>query len=160
MQANTKKIILPIILGAGFLVIDKVLKIKDFLRLATIELKNINIKSENLRNGDYSKIIFDLILILKNPTKLSGQIQSIYIDVYINGKKFANVKSAKAIEILPMKAITFHNDITIKTENLPIDLYNIIAAAIDNKNVNFNFVGVIRTNLGSINIDKKQTVTA
>ena len=160
MQTKTKKILIPLGLVGGMLIINKVLQVGNFLRMASVELKNINIKSENLKNGDYSKIVFDLILILKNPTNLSGKIKSIDINVFANGKKIGNLASAKSFDILPHKAISFHNDITLRTATLTTDLYSVIINAIESKQVNFNFVGTIKTNLGSINVNQKQIVTA
>ena len=157
MQTKTKKILIPVVLGAGIVLGKKLWDSYDFIKNASVELKNLNIKSGNLERGDYSKFVFDLILILKNPTSLSGKITEINIDIFGNQKFLAKVQSSKKFEILPHKAVSFHSDVILNTDKIP-NLINAIEEAIQNKSFAFNYVGFVKTNLGTFEINQQQNI--
>lgn len=146
-------IIAPLLVYGGY----KAFEIYDFTKKVTIELKNINIKGKESKDSNYSKLVFDLQLILKNPTTYEGEIKKIDINVYGNNKFLANVTSNKSFKILPYKAITLHNDVTISTDKSG-DIVQAILSAIDTKKFTLKYIGKLYTTLGSFKININQEV--
>ena len=150
---NAVLISAPLALYAGF----KLYEAFDFSQKVSIELKNINIKAKQSADSDYSKLVFDLILILRNPTNYEGRISKINIDVYGNGKYLGNLSNTSGFMILKKKIISLHNDLTINTDKAG-EIVEAIIEAINTKKFKLHFIGSMKTSFGTFKINQVQNV--
>ena len=138
------KLILGLLAGAGafyYFLQGKKGAIED------LEIKPIDIAIN--KESNFKKLIFDLKLKIKNPSKFAVKIKNIDLDLKVNNKTISNFNSA-SILTLPANSDKIYT-IKISVQNLTVVLT--IIEILADKNIIASVVGDVTTDLGTVNID-------
>ena len=143
------KLILGLLAGAGafyYFLQGKKEAIEDLL----IEPVDIAIdKSSNIR-----KLVFNLKLQIKNPSKFVVKIKNIDLDLSVNNKTISNFNSNTVLS-LPANSNKIYN-IKISVQNLTVVLT--ILEILNDKNIIAAITGDITTDLGKIDINFRKEI--
>jgi len=127
MKINVPAIILTSIAAYA---IPKFFAGKDFIDQLKIELKNINIEKEKIKNSGYKKLYWTINLVVINPVNFSVTIDSILMDIFINDEIVAKANTTNKYKIEAKKKIIIPVLISVTLDQLPGNLYNAISEAL------------------------------
>ena len=121
---------------------------KQALENLKVSFLDVYIDSANTNWFDQIAWIFKLKLI--NSESVAIRVKKIDLDVYINGKKIAEINSSTQITVKANDDEIIRLSTSIKTGNLIVFIADLIA---DSKPLKINVQGIVSTDLGNININ-------
>jgi len=127
----------------------------------TLKIGFKKIPSFNLKRTQqtfFTKIYFNVILLVNNSTDTAGTIKSANIKVSINGKKFGNIEQSTPIAIAPNAVTEIPFLFPISTLNLFSNIIALKQAIVNRTGINLTLEGIAITNVGDIEF--KETLNA
>ena len=109
----------------------------------------------NKAKTNFFRLVFNFKLQVTNPGNFAVNIQSIDLDVLVNGKIISNFRKELPISILPKKTELL--DIEIAVNNLTI-AETILNLIIDGGKVTVSLQGEVITDLGKANINYTKSI--
>lgn len=109
----------------------------------------------NKAKTNFLRLVFNFKLQVTNPGNFAVNIQSIDLDVLVNGRVISNFKKELPIGILPKKTELL--DIEIAVNNLTI-AQTILNLIIDGGKVTVSLQGEVITDLGKANINYTKSI--
>lgn len=138
------KALKPILLLSGFGIIGYALyryytKQVDFLRNITYQIKSLKVKniSENLVSIDVSAMIY-------NASNVEAIVSEMYLDVFINGIKVANVNEVKDILIKPTQSTTIDFNFSFNPRRVAQNLVSLLLSTATSKATNLTIDGYVK----------------
>jgi LEA14-like dessication related protein len=122
-------------------------------------LENLKIKplmiAIDSKKSNFNNLVFNFKLQLINPSAYSVNINKIDLKLFVNNTNIADFEQATNINIPANTETT--STLQIKTNNLQI-ITALLNALADGAYLQVNVVGFVKTDLGTININFKQSV--
>jgi LEA14-like dessication related protein len=122
-------------------------------------LENLKIKpliiAIDSKKSNFNNLVFNFKLQLINPSAYSVNINKIDLKLFVNNTNIADFEQATNINI-PANTDTT-STLQIKTNNLQI-ITALLNALADGAYLQLNVIGFVQTDLGTININYKQSV--
>lgn len=111
----------------------------DFLRNITYQIKSIRIRSitENAVSVDVSALIY-------NASNVEAVVKEMYLDVFINDIKVANVNEVKDIKILPTQSSVVDFNFTFNPRRVAQNLVSLLLSTATSKNAKLNMDGYVK----------------
>lgn len=130
--------------------VNKYLTVNDFTNKLQVELKEIKINKEAVKNSGYTKLYYTVYLVVINPVKLKVDIESVFLNVYFFKSLFGKAATVKKTTLLPMKKTILPVNFEIALNTLPNTIVSSITEAMDNKNFMLNVIGKMNFKEASI----------
>lgn len=155
MRKITAPLIFAGIAAAGYIFYRNFTGFKETF---TATLGKIKFNPKATQANAFLRAVFNIDLIVNNPSNFVGNIQAVKLNVIIQDKILGTVNQTVQITVPAQNKTIIPVEIGISTINLYSNLSEAIKALTSKKPLNFKIVGTILTNYGSININEIATV--
>lgn len=111
----------------------------DFLKNITYQIKSIKAKtvSENLVSLDITAMIY-------NASNVEATVKEMYLDVYINDIKVAQVNEVKDINIKPTESSLVPFNFSFNPKKIGQNLVSLVLSAVNAKDIKINMDGYVK----------------
>jgi LEA14-like dessication related protein len=157
MQLNAKNILLPAVLvGAAFLVYRN---FTNFKKTFTATIGRVTFDLKETQRNLFLKLVFNVFITVDNPSRFTGEVRGIKLDVLLNGQSVGSVnQSGTRITLQSENRTVIPVNIGLNTLSLFPTINAAIQAFKNRTPIKFQVVGTILTNYGTVDINENETV--
>lgn len=129
-----------------------------FTQTFTATVGKIKFNARQTQANAFLRAIFNVDIIVNNPSNFAGTIQAVKLNVILNDKVLGQVNQSVKISVPAQNKTILPVEIGVSTLNLYSNLSEAIKSLSEKKPLNFKIVGTVLTNYGTININEIATV--
>jgi hypothetical protein len=146
---------LPWIIGGAVVVTGGMYAYYRYQRAGNVQITPRGLDFDKQKTN-FFRIAFSVNLEILNPENFTTTINAVYFDVYLDGKKIANVNSLEKIQIPAKTAKNFDFTVTVPTFSLLSNIVNAIGQGLPKE---AGIKGYVDTPAGRLPIDFKKLIS-
>jgi len=131
---------------------------KGFSQTYRITVGRIKFNSRATQANAFLRAIFDINLNITNPTNFTGNVQAVKLNVILNDKILGSINQTVKINIPAQNTVIIPVQVGVSTLNIYDNISNAIKALSNQEPLNFQIIGTVITNYGTVNINEIATV--
>lgn len=132
---------------------------KNFSQTYTATLGKIRFNKAETQRNAFLKAVFNVDLLVNNPSNLSGSIQAVKLNITMNNKLLATVNQTMKISLPANNQTLVPINVGISTLNIFGNITEAIQSITNKRPLQFEISGAVLTNYGTINIQEIANVT-
>jgi len=121
----------------------------------TVRLGAIRFNSEASKQTLYTKAVFDVFLILTNPSNFTGSVTGVKLDILLGNRVLATINKTDRLTIKASGQTTVPIQVGINTLTLYGNVSEAIRSLTGQQPLTFRVVGAILTNYGQVDINEQ-----
>lgn len=155
-----KRNVIPFIIGGGALAAFFIYRnYQNFTKTFTAGIGRVRFNLKQTQSALFSNIFFDVDLIIRNPSAFTGVVKGVKLDVILSNRVLGSVNQVSAVTLPKEASTVLPVTIGVNTLSLFPNISEAIKSISAGKPLNFQIVGTILTNYGTVNINNVATVS-
>lgn len=141
--------------GGGYLLYRN---FKSFAATFSASIGRIKLNTKASQQTGFLRAVFDVNLIVNNPSNFTGQLKGCKLNVIYQGKLLATINNNLQVNIPKQQAVTIPVQVAVPTLSIFSNLNSAIIALTGGQRLTFQVIGSVLTNYGEVKIDQTLNV--
>lgn len=150
-----KPLFIAAIAAAGYLVYRN---LTNLVKTYTVTIGAVKFNLPATKQNLFLKAIFDINLILDNPTNFAGNLKAVKLDIIFNDRLIGTVNKTTSIKINATGQTVIPIQAGISTLTLYQNISDAITAITNRSPINLQIIGTVLTSSGSLDIKENVQV--